>query len=118
MSNESNFSDTVIMLKREGMGCDYSILQRDLLDKYLKLLLEKQTLPAAIIFYTEAVRLTVKGSKYLDTLSQLQQKGVRLMVCAASVEYFGLKDKILVGTLASMADILEAQSKADKLIAL
>jgi intracellular sulfur oxidation DsrE/DsrF family protein len=118
MSNESNFSDTVILLKREGMGCDYSNLQRDLLDKYLKLLLEKQTLPAAIIFYTEAVRLTAKGSKFLDTLSQLQQKGVRLIVCATSVESFGLKDKIQVGTIGSMADILEAQSKAGKVISL
>ena len=118
MSNESTFSDTIILITREGMGSADVTLQHKLLDTYLKLLMENQSLPAAICFYTEGVKLVVEGSPFLEHLSQIEQKGVRLIICSTCLNYFGISEKVRVGIVGGMSDILEAQSRASKVITL
>ena len=118
MTDNSSFSDTVILLTREGMGSADAALQHKLLDTYLNLLLKNDTLPNAICFYTESVRLVVEGSHHLEQISQLEQRGVRLIICSTCLNYFGLTEKVKVGIVGGMADILEAQAKAGKVITL
>jgi len=118
MSNESTFSDAIILITREGMGSADVTLQHKLLDTYLKLLMENQALPAAICFYTEGVKLVVEGSPYLEPLSQIEQKGVRLIICSTCLNYFGISEKVRVGIVGGMSDILEAQIRASKVITL
>jgi intracellular sulfur oxidation DsrE/DsrF family protein len=118
MTNNSTFSETLILLTREGMGSADTSLQHKLLDTYLNLLLKNDTLPNAICFYTEGVRLLVEGSPHLEQLSLLEQRGVRLIICSTCLNYFGLTEKVRVGIVGGMADILEAQVKAGKVITL
>jgi hypothetical protein len=118
MSNESSFSNTIILITREGMGSADVTLQHKLLDTYLKLLMENNSLPAAICFYTDGVRLVVEGSPFLDRLSQIEQKGIRLIICSTCLNYFGLSEKVRVGIVGGMSDILEAQIRAGKVITL
>ena len=118
MSNESSFANTIIMITREGMGSADVTLQHKLLDTYLKLLLENKFLLAAICFYTDGVKVVVEGSPHLERLSQFEQKGVRLIICSTCLNYFGLSEKVRVGIVGGMPDIVEAQSKADKVITL
>ena len=118
MSNETTFSETVILITREGMGSAEVPLQQKLLDTYLRLLLENKTLPAAIGFYTEGVKLVVEGSPLLERLSGIEQAGVRLIICSTCLNYFGLTEKVRVGIVGGMPDILDAQLKAGKVITL
>ena len=118
MSSESSLSDSVILLTREGMGSADAALQHKLLDTYLNLLLKNGSYPNAICFYTEGVRLVVEGSPHLEQLSRLEQRGVRLIICSTCLTYFGLTDKVKVGIVGGMADILEAQARAGKVISL
>lgn len=100
------------------MGSADLILQHKLLDTYLKLLMENNSLPAAICFYTDGVKLVVEGSPVLERLSEIEKKGVRLIICSTCLNHFGLAEKIRVGIVGGMSDILEAQSKASKVITL
>lgn len=118
MSNESSLSDAVILITRDGMGYADTTLQHKLLDTYLRLLPENGSLPAAICFYTEGVRLVVEGSPLLERLAQIEGSGVRLIICSTCLNYFGLTEKVRVGIVGGMADILEAQTKASKVITL
>ena len=118
MSTETSLSDTVILLTREGMGCADAALQHKLLDTYLNLLLKNGTFPNAICFYTEGVRLVTEGSAHIEQLSQLEQRGVRLVVCSTCLNYYGLTEKVRAGIVGGMADILEAQTRAGKVITL
>jgi intracellular sulfur oxidation DsrE/DsrF family protein len=118
MTAEASFSITILLITREGMGTADIPLQHKLLDTYLKLLLEDQSLPAAICFYTDGVKLVVEGSPFLERLSQIEQQGVRLISCSTCLNYFGLADKVRVGVVGGMPDILEAQRKAGKVITL
>jgi sulfur relay (sulfurtransferase) complex TusBCD TusD component (DsrE family) len=116
--NETSFTSTVILITREGMGSADPALQHKLLDTYFNLLLKNDTLPNAICFYTEGVKLVVEGSSHLEQLSLMEQKGVRLIICSTCLNYFGLTEKVKAGIVGGMADILEAQLKADKVITL
>jgi hypothetical protein len=116
--NETSFSNTVILITREGMGSADAALQNKLLGTYLNVLLQNGTLPAALCFYTDGVKLVVEGSPALDLLAQLERQGVRLIVCSTCLTYFNLAEKVRVGIVGGMADILEAQVKADKVITL
>ena len=111
-------SDTVILITRNGMGEAEQALQHKLISTYFKLLDEHNILPGAICFYTEGVQLVVEGSPVLETLQSLERKGVRLILCSTCLNYFNLIDKVRVGIVGGMGDILEAQQQAGKVITL
>jgi selenium metabolism protein YedF len=111
-------SDWVLVLTREGMGHGERELQLKLITTYLKMTLENDDLPAAICFYTDGVKLTVEGSPVIDILEQLEQRGVRLILCSTCLDYYGLIDHIAVGITGGMADIIEAMARATKVISL
>ncbi len=48
----------------------------------------------------------------------MEQEGVRLIICSTCLDYFGLTDKVRVGIVGGMPDIIEAQGKAGKVITL
>ena len=77
-----------------------------------------KSLPAAICFYTDGVKLVVEGSAFLERLSQIEKAGVRLIICSTCLNYFGLTEKVRVGFVGGMPDIIEAQTKASKVITL
>ena len=92
--------------------------QHKLFDTYIKLLLENETLPAVICFYTDGVKLVVEGSPLLGRLAEIEAKGVRLVICLTCLNHFGLADKVKVGIVGGMGDIIEAQTRASNVITL
>jgi hypothetical protein len=111
-------SDTVILITRNGMGEADQILQHRLIGTYLKLLDEHDILPGAICFYAEGVHLAVEGSPVLEPLRSLENKGVHLILCSTCLNYYSLMDKVKLGIVGGMGDILEAQFRASKVITL
>jgi selenium metabolism protein YedF len=109
-------SDTVILITSKGMGHGPEELQEILMNKYLQLLDQTSDLPSVICFYTDGVKLVTEASPLLEQLSLLEEKGVRLIACSTCLDFFNLADEIKVGIAGSMADILEAQLKAGKVI--
>lgn len=110
--------NTVILITNNGIGKADEKLQQLLAGKYLELLAQNRSLPAAICFYTEGVRLVCEGSPVIAQLRELESQGVRLIVCSTCLNYFGLTEKLQVGIVGGMGDIIEAQTKAEKVITL
>lgn len=109
-------SGIVILVTNDGMGKADAPLQHKLIQTYLTLLNDHNMLPSAICFYTDGVKLVVDGSPVLDLLKSLEAKNVRLVICSTCLNYFGLNDKVKVGIVGGMTDILEAQWQAEKVI--
>jgi sulfur relay (sulfurtransferase) complex TusBCD TusD component (DsrE family) len=108
--------DTVILVTNNGMGKADLALQHKLAAKYFELLIQNTHLPAAICFYTEGVKLAVTGSPVLDQLKALEAKGVHLILCSTCLDFYGISDQTQVGIVGGMTDIIEAQTKASKVI--
>jgi hypothetical protein len=116
MTKESPLANAIVMVTRDGMGSADGVLQHKLMEIYLRLMIENGSFPNAICFYTDGVKLVVEGSPFLDRLSQIEQMGVRLIICSTCLNHLSLVDKVRVGIVGGMADILEAQVKASKVI--
>jgi len=113
----SKQKDIVIVFKTQGLGMtDMQPLKEKLAKSYLSLLLEMDPLPAAICFYTDGVRLACEGSPVLDELKTLEAKGIRLILCQTCLNAFELADKVKVGVVGGMGDIITAMWQADSVI--
>ena len=109
---------TLILVRGEGMGHAERTLSLNLFVNHLRLLLENGTLPGAICFYTEGVKLVTQDSPALDLLRALEDRGVRLIICATCLNFLGIVDQVRVGIVGGMGDIIAAQAKAAKVIRL
>ena len=57
-----------------------------------------------------------EGSDSLEDLKSLEAQGVEIMTCGTCLDYYGLKDKLAVGSVTNMYSIVETQAKATKII--
>ena len=108
--------DTVILVTNNGMGNAEPALQHKLVAKYFEIIAQNMSLPAAICFYTEGVKLIITGSPVLKQLKALEEKGVRLIICSTCLDFYNISDQVQVGIVGGMPDIIEAQIKAAKVI--
>jgi hypothetical protein len=108
--------DTIILVTNNGMGKGDVALQHKLAAKYFELLMQNTNLPSAICFYTEGVKLAVKGSPVIEQLKALEAKGVRLILCSTCLDFYGIAGDVQVGIVGGMSDIIEAQANATKVI--
>jgi intracellular sulfur oxidation DsrE/DsrF family protein len=110
-------TSTVLVLKTNGMGTtDEQPLKEKLLKTYLNLVSQMQPLPKAVCFYTDGVKLACEGSPVLEELAGLEGRGVRLVLCQTCLDYFGLAEKVRVGIVGGMGDIITAMWEADKVV--
>ena len=108
--------NTVILITNNGMGMADEKLGQMLAGKYFDLLAQNGSLPAALCFYTQGVKLVCEGSPVLEQLRTLEESGVRLIVCSTCLNYYDLTGAVQVGIVGGMGDIIEAQTKAEKVI--
>lgn len=118
MSAATEQYSTAILITRNGMGHAEAPLQHKLVKTYLTMLNDNDMLPGIICFYTDGVKLVVEGSPLLDVLQSLEAKGVRLIICNTCLKHFDLTDKVQVGIVGGMHDIIAAQWHARKVIAI
>lgn len=108
---------TAIIVNRNGMGHGHDVLALDI----LKTLLSKASAfrkLEAIVFYNGGVKVLFEGSDFLPVLAALHDRGVDLIACGTCVDRFAHPDKVKVGTIGSMDDIVAVLEKADKVITL
>ena len=72
--------------------------------------------PAAICFATEGVKALVKGSPIELGLKILAEAGVRVVACGTCVEKYGVGDRLALGEIAGMQEIVRLMGEADKVI--
>jgi hypothetical protein len=107
----------VIIFKSNGLGETGEQPLKDKLTKtFLTLAKQNPNLPRAICFYTDGVKLACEGSPVLDELRALEAAGVHLVLCQTCLDYFGLKDKVKVGIVGGMGDIMTAMWQADTVV--
>ena len=84
-------------------GCIFAITQLD-------------ELPKKMIFYNGGAKITCEGSDSLEDLKNLESQGVEIVTCGTCLDYYGMKDKLAVGTVTNMYDIVESMNHAGKIV--
>lgn len=107
---------TVVAVSSATMGHGNDELGKALMKGFIFALSQLEELPRTILFYNGGAHLTVEGSASLEDLKTMEAQGVEIMTCGTCLDFYGLKDKLAVGTVTNMYSIVETLSKASKVI--
>jgi selenium metabolism protein YedF len=106
----------VIYINSHLMGGGDEALGSFLMKAFLKTLLDLETKPNRLILINSGVQLASEGSKVLDSLIALSEKGVEILSCGSCLDFYGLKGKLKVGVVSNMVEIIQSMMEADRLI--
>ena len=108
--------NTVIAVGSNCMGSGDDALGATLMKGYLYAVSQQEELPKAILFYNGGAKLTVEGSASLETRQNLESQGVEILTCGTCLNFYGLGDKLAVGSVTNMYNIVEKLTQAAKVI--
>ncbi|MGL4402547.1 MAG: sulfurtransferase-like selenium metabolism protein YedF [Fusobacteriaceae bacterium] len=105
-----------VVVDSDEMGKGDSALGKTLIKGFIYTLTEMENLPKAIIFYNKGVFLATEGCETEEDLKKLQSMGVEILSCGACVNFYNLTDKVKVGIITNMYNIINTQTKYGKVI--
>ena len=108
--------NTVVVIASDKMGEGEDELGKVLIKGYIYALTQLETLPKTILFYNKGAYLTCEGSASLEDLKSLEAQGVEILTCGTCLNYYGITEKLQVGTVTNMYVIAETMAKADKVV--
>ena len=108
--------DFVIAVDTATMGRGNDELGKALMKGFLFAVTQLDELPKTMLFYNGGATLTTEGSDSLDDLKSLEARGVTIKTCGTCLNYYGLTEKLKVGEVTNMYDIVETMAKASKVV--
>ena len=106
----------IVVIRSGKMGEGNDELGAVLMKGFIYALTELEELPETILLYNGGAPLSCEDSDSLEDLKTLEAQGVEIMTCGTCLNYYGLTDKLAVGTVTNMYAIAEKMSEADTII--
>jgi len=98
----------VVLIQGEGLGSGDVALGKMLMANFLRLLGEAEQKPEKIIFWNGGVKLVCEGSPVIEHLQKLAAGSVEILACTTCLEYFGLKEKQMIGNPTTMVKSIQS----------
>lgn len=108
----------IILVKSEFLGVGDEQLGSLLMKNFFYALSEAEFNPRAVIFLNTGVKLSSEGSPIISSLVRLEQRGTEILSCGTCLDYYGLKDKLCVGRVTNIYDVVEFVTTASKVVSI
>lgn len=108
--------NTVVVISSDKMGSGNDELGKVLIKGFIFAVTQLDRLPKTMLFYNGGATLTAEGSDSLEDLKSLEAQGVEILTCGTCLNYYGLTEKLQVGSVTNMYTIVEKMAGADKMI--
>ncbi|MDP2045250.1 MAG: sulfurtransferase-like selenium metabolism protein YedF [Deltaproteobacteria bacterium] len=108
----------LVLMGADRLGRGDDALGAKLIASFISTLKEMGPDLWCVVMLNAGVKLAVAGSEVLAGLQDLEQSGVRLLVCGTCLNHFQLLETKQVGETTNMLDIVTAMHLADKIITL
>ena len=108
--------DLLVAVETETMGRGSEELGRTLMKGFLFALTQLPRLPDTVLFYNGGAHLSVEGSDSLEDLQKLESQGVKILTCGTCLNYYGPTEKLAVGAVTNMYEIVETLAGAGKVV--
>ena len=105
-----------VVFSSDKMGEGDEELGKNLMKSFVFALSNVDPLPTAMVFYNRGAFLTSEDSPVLADLKNLEKAGVKIMTCGLCADYYKIKEKLGVGVISNMYEIVETEMQSDKII--
>lgn len=112
----SNKGDYMVCVKKDKFGEGDAELGQLLMTGFFNTLPHVNHLPKSIVFVNSGISLVLHESSVLEPIQKLEAMGVKILICGTCLEYYKKMDKLEVGQVSNMLDILEQITAAGKVI--
>lgn len=106
----------LVVLSADHMGEGAEELGKILMKSFLYALTQQDELPDTILCYNGGAKLTCEGSESLEDLKDLAERGVEILTCGTCLNFYGITEKLQVGGVTNMYDIVERMGNADRVV--
>ena len=106
----------LVVLSGNVMGTGDAKLGTSLMKAFVFALTKQDQLPDTILCYNTGAYLTCEGADTLEDLKLLESEGVTILTCGTCLDFYGLKEKLAVGGVTNMYDIVERMENAAQII--
>lgn len=115
-SPDSRRKGLVVVLSANVMGSGEEKLGKALMKAFIFALTKQDILPKTIVCYNSGAYLTCEGSESLEDFRVLESEGVQIMTCGTCLDFYGIKEKLAVGIVTNMYDIVETMEQAKSIV--
>ena len=113
---DSRRKGMLVVLSANVMGTGDVKLGTSLMKAFVFALTKQDQLPETILCYNTGAYLTCEGADTLEDLKLLESEGVTVLTCGTCLDFYGLKEKLGVGGVTNMYDIVERMENAAQII--
>ena len=106
----------VAVLSANTMGNGEEQLGKILMKSFIFALTKQDQLPETVLCYNSGAYLTCEDSDSLEDLKSLEAEGVKILTCGTCLDFYGLKEKLAVGGVTNMYEIVEIMENAGSIV--
>lgn len=116
VENRKPLGDWSIFVNKSTIGVGNEELGETLIKMFLYTISESEDYPKSILFMNDGVKVPTLNEQASEHLKELESHGVDLLVCGACLNFYGLEDKLSVGRVSNMYEIVEEMKVVSKVI--
>ena len=106
----------LVVLSGNTMGSGDERLGKALMKAFVFALTKQDVLPETILCYNTGAYLTTEGADTLEDLKLLESEGVTILTCGTCLDFYGLKEKLAVGGVTNMYEIVQRMESAQTIV--
>jgi selenium metabolism protein YedF len=107
---------SVVYIANYCMGRGDDELGAKLMRGFLRTWIDITPHPWRMIFLNSGVKLTTLDDEAVEALSLLAEHGVEVLSCGTCLKHFGLEEKLKVGKVTNMYEVIESLNAATKVL--
>lgn len=115
-NSDSRKKGMVAVLSANVMGTGDEKLGKALMKAFVFALTKQDALPETIVCYNTGAYLSIEGADTLEDLKSLEAEGVKILTCGTCLDFYGIKDKLAVGSVTNMYEIVETMENAKSIV--
>jgi selenium metabolism protein YedF len=106
----------VVYIGNNCMGKGDDELGAKLMRGFLRTWIDVTPKPWRMVFINSGVKLTTVDDEAVEAVSLLEEKGVEILSCGTCLQHFGLEDRLKVGKVTNMYEVIDSLNCASKVI--
>ena len=98
------------------MGQGDDALGKVLMKSFIYALSQQDALPQTVLLFNGGAFLSCAGSDSVQDLQAMAAEGVEILTCGTCLNHYGLTEKLAVGSVTNMYDIVERMTRAKSVV--